>query len=301
MSVPLEDLAYEMNIEMMEFLENVYGDDTYKIVDIYQAFAALNDHYINHDKFYIDKLEQRCLDLISTSTSNEDGRNNMEIYMKRAMDHYLSKYGITLDNSSTDIFTYSDILNALVYLYQVDLPTAEEFLVTVESDDIDNIERFVSLISQFTVTGESYIMDAVQDIGDMWFDHVRLFYRARIHRGNEEVNPNDVTKVQPLVNITSNFMATYVVKDTLYFGYEPYTFDSYLDTLYKNLDRYGNEYDSIALEIVAANYLSTDRPITGEDTLVEVINFKALSGIEYYQAMNYVVPKVLDYMSKIKG
>ena len=110
----------------------------------------------------------------------------------------------------------------------------------------------------------------------------------------------DVLKVQPLVEVTSNFMTTYSVKDVLYFGYEPYYFDSCLDKLYANLNRYLNDYDSISLEIVAANYLSSDRPITGEEKLLELVNFKALN-IEYHQAMNYVVPRVLDYLALIKG
>lgn len=300
MDTALSDLSYEMNMEFMEFIENIYKENTVKIVDIFQAFTALNEHYINHDKFYVDKLEQRCLDLISTSTSNDDAKNNIEIYIKRSIDHYLGLYGITLNNSELDIFEYSDFLNALVYLYNVDIPTAEELLYTIENDN-DNIERFVTMISQFTTVGESYVYDYIKEISDDWFGHLYVFYKAKIHRGLEDINNQDVLKVQPLVEVTSNFMTTYSVKDVLYFGYEPYYLDSYLDTLYANLDRYLNDFDSIALEIVAANYLSSDRPITGEETLLDIINFKGLKNIEYHQAMNYVVPRILDYLALIKG
>nr|DAX15896.1 MAG TPA: hypothetical protein [Caudoviricetes sp.] len=300
MDTALSDLSYEMNMEFMEFIEDIYKENTVKIVDIFQAFTALNEHYINHDKFYVDKLEQRCLDLISTSTSNDDAKNNIEIYIKRSIDHYLGLYGITLNNSELDIFEYSDFLNALVYLYNVDIPTAEELLYTIENDN-DNIERFVTMISQFTTVGESYVYDYINEISDDWFGHLYVFYKAKIHRGLEDINNQDVLKVQPLVDVTSNFMTTYSVKDVLYFGYEPYYLDSYLDTLYANLDRYLNDFDSIALEIVAANYLSSDRPITGEETLLDIINFKGLKNIEYHQAMNYVVPRILDYLALIKG
>lgn len=300
MDTTLSDLSYEMNMEFMEFIENIYKENTVKIVDIFQAFAGLNEHYINHDKFYIDKLEQRCLDIISTSLNNDDAKTGIEIYIKRSIDHYLSLYGITINSSELDIFEYSDFLNALLYLYNVDIPTAEEMLFTIENDN-DNIERFVNLVSQFTTVGESYVYDYVSEISDDWFDHLYVFYKAKIHRGLEDVNNQDVLKVQPLIEVTSNFMTTYAVKDVLYFGYEPYYFDSYLDKLYSNIDRYLNDYDSIALEIVAANFLSTDRPITGEETLLETINFKSLKGIEYHQAMNYVVPRVLDYLTLVKG
>lgn len=299
MDTALSDLSYEMNMEFMEFIENIYKENTIKIVDIFQAFTALNEHYINHDKFYVDKLEQRCLDLISTSINNDDAKQSIEIYIKRSIDHYLGLYGITLNSDALDIFEYSDFLNALVYLYSVDIPTAEEMLFTIENDN-DNIERFVTLISQFTTVGESYVYDYIKEISDDWFDHIYTFYKAKIHRGLEDINNMDVLKVQPLVEVTSNFMTTYSVKDVLYFGYEPYYFDSCLDKLYANLNRYLNDYDSIALEIVAANYLSSDRPITGEEKLLELINFKALN-IEYHQAMNYVVPRVLDYLALIKG
>ena len=157
------------------------------------------------------------------------------------------------------------------------------------------------MISQFTTVSESYVYDYVNEISDDWFEHLYVFYKAKIHRGLEDINNQDVLKVQPLVEVTSNFMTTYSVKDVLYFGYEPYYLDSYLDTLYANLDRYLNDFDSIALEIVAANYLSSDRPITGEETLLDIINFKGLKNIEYHQAMNYVVPRILDYLALIKG
>ena len=121
MDTALSDLSYEMNMEFMEFIENIYKENTIKIVDIFQAFTALNEHYINHDKFYVDKLEQRCLDLISTSVNNDDAKQSIEIYIKRSIDHYLGLYGITLNNSELDIFEYSDFLNALVYLYNVDI------------------------------------------------------------------------------------------------------------------------------------------------------------------------------------
>ena len=78
MDTALSDLSYEMNMEFMEFIENIYKENTIKIVDIFQAFTALNEHYINHDKFYVDKLEQRCLDLISTSVNNDDAKQSIE-------------------------------------------------------------------------------------------------------------------------------------------------------------------------------------------------------------------------------
>ena len=88
METELQDLKYQIGLELLEFLENVYQSDTITIISIYNSLAELNEHYINHDKFYLDKLEQRCLDIIATSTSNEDAKLNMEIYMKRALDHY---------------------------------------------------------------------------------------------------------------------------------------------------------------------------------------------------------------------
>lgn len=296
----LEDLKYNIGLELLEFLENVYQSDTIKIVSIFNSLAELNEHYINHDKFYLDKLEQRCLDIIATSTSNEDGKLNMEIYIKRALDHYLSVYGIELHTEDTDIYSYSDIMQALVYLYQVDIPTATEYLPIVEADDIDNIERFTDLLSEYTIMGKSYLYDIVKDVSDDWFEHTRLFYKSMIHRGIEDVNTDDIAKVQPLVDISPKFMSTYAVRDTLYYGYIEYHLDSMLDELYTRLNVHGDDYDLIAMEIVAANYLSTDRPIQDETTLLDTINFKSLA-IDYADSLRFVVPNVLEYMNLIKG
>ena len=96
-------------------------------------------------------------------------------------------------------------------------------------------------------------------------------------------------------------ISTRIVSDTLYYGKKDFTLDDYLDTLYVTLDSYNQDTLAIALEIVAANYLSSDRPIRSQTDLSNIINFRGLKNLEYPRSEDEIVPLVMTIMGKIKG
>lgn len=297
-----ENLLYTPSIELMNFLEEAYQDNTIKILNIFQDFEELNSIYHNRNKFHNEKLEQRLLDIITMSNTTDDAMAGIEIYVNRAVDEYLKRYNIELDyeNNNITLFESGKILNAILTLYKVDIAVAKEILVTIDNDLVENDERFANLISGYTDIPESRVFDLIKEVDDNWFTFMGSYYRALIRRGYEQINNSDIEKIQPLVDVDTNFSTTKVVTDILYYGSTEYNFEDQLDELYFLIGKYQNDYYSIALEIVATNYLSKDRPLTTQEQMLNIINFKSLD-IDYKAVLSNIVPMCIELMSKIKG
>ena len=294
------DLTYQPVIELMEFLEDTYKDNTIKILNIFQDLDGLNKIYHNHNKIFLEKIEQRLLDIIYDSSTTENAVNGIETYLKRSIDYYLTLYYIELDTKELTLYELGTILHSLLVIESLDIPSTEELLTTIENDVIDNTERFVELITNYSDLSSSYLYERVKQVDDKWFDGMSIYCRSKIHRGIEEVNNDDILKIQPLLEIDSVFNSTYIIRDMLYYGYKDLTFDDMLDKLYDFINRWEDDYKAIAMEIVATNYISKDRPIKDESSLTKVINFKAFDNVEYNTAMTYIVPLVVDYLKEIR-
>lgn len=294
------ELTYTPSIELMEFLEDTYKDNTIKILNIFQDLDGLNKIYHNHNKIFLEKMEQRLLDIIYDSPTTENAVNGIEIYLKRSIDYYLTLYYIELDTKELSLYDLGNILHSLLVIQSLDIPATEELLNIIENNVIDNIERFVELISSYIDISSSYLFERVKQVDDMWFDSMSIYCRSKIHRGIDEVNNDDIIKIQPLLENDNVFNSTYIVRDMLYYGYKDLTFDSMLDKLYDFINRWGDNYKLVAMEIFATNFISKDKPIRDKESLVKNINFKAFDNIEYNQAMTYIVPLVTDYIKEIR-
>ena len=296
-----EELLYTPSIELMNFLEEVYKDNTIKILNIFQDFAELNNIYHNRNKFYNEKLEQRLLDIITVSNTNDDAVAGIELYINRAIDEYLKRYNIELYNiTDISVFESGKILNGLATLFKVDIPVAQELLLTIDNDLIENEERFSNILASYTDMSESRIYELIKEVDDEWFKSMGKYYRALVRRGYEQVNNYDIEKLQPLVAVDSNFSTTKIATDVLYYGYTEYLFDDVLDDLYFTLNKYQDDSYSMALEIVATNYLSKDKPLSTQDQILNIINFKSLD-VDYKLVLSSVIPLCIELMNKIKG
>ena len=141
----------------------------------------------------------------------------------------------------------------------------------------------------------------IGNVSEEWFDYIRSYFRAKLHRGVEEINNDDILAIKPLLLVDKRFVTTYVVQDLLYYGQAVFNFDTYLDRLYDSIDSYATDIEPIALEIAAVNFLSADKPIKDLSTLTTFINFRALTNFTYKDALDILAPKVLEYIEAIKG
>lgn len=296
-----DDTLYRMNDELVKFVNEKYGDVAPRIFNIYQHLYQLNQNYHNDRKFFIEKLEQRVLDLIATSEDDDLAKERLEIYTKRALYNYFLRYGIELNIEEMTIYELDDLLEGYTALYNLDIPSCEDLLIDLGNDTVDGVERLTRVLANYSPLSESIIYDRLAQVGDHFFQHIVSYLQAKIYRGVEEYNQQDINLVLPLIRAEHGMISTRIVSDTLYYGKKDFTLDDYLDTLYVTLDSYNQDTLAIALEIVAANYLSSDRPIRSQTDLSNIINFRGLKNLEYPRSEDEIVPLVMTIMGKIKG
>lgn len=292
------DQEFVMDVELESYIVSVYDDNAYKVFNIFNHLAGLNAIYHNRDKIFLEKLEHKLLTIIATTTTVEDTKDLIDNYIIGSIKAYLQHYHIFITPDAT-LYQLEDLLDSILTLYMLDLPSTDEAVEAIADDLLDNKEKLTYLLSLYSTYNDIDVFDILLQVDDELFDHLLGYFKAKLHRGAEQLNEVDILKVRPLVEVDPKFSSTRVVRDILYYGYHAYTFDQYLDTLYSTIGTY-NDHTSIAFEIVATNYLSKDRPISSEDDLLKIINFQALDHIDYDYALNEIVPLVLDLMLKIK-
>lgn len=301
MNLEIEDELYEISPELIDFLQNEYQDNAIRIVNIFNHLSKLNDIFHNRYKIFLDKLDTRLVSLIVDSTTTTSAVEDIEIYLKRAIDAYLRRYYIYIDLDMVTPYDLEELLGGLETLFYLDIPTSEELIVTIENDLENNVEKMAFILSEYTNLTNSFLFDIIDNVDDVWFTNMSMFYRAKLHRGYEEVNTEDLTKIGPLLQLDNNFTSSTIIKEVLYYGFTVFNFNQYVDTLYRNIRLCLDDVDGIVLEIVATNYLSSDQPITTVTQLEELINFKALDHIDYKTASRTVIPKVIEYIEQLKG
>ena len=294
------EVEYPLDTRLYDFLQNTYKDNTVRWVNIFQHLDGLNKIRHNKNVIFLDKVEERLLEIIIRTEDETSIPSELETYMLRSVQNYLEFYGITISLEHSNIYLVEDLLSAYVTIYNVDLPTTEDLSIQLGDSSIDPIERCVSILKDYFTYRESELYDMIEAVGEDWFEHLRVYFYAKIHRGIEQVNDEDIVAVRPLVLADRRFSATRAVQDTLYYGKSSYALETYLDKLYNDLDSYDNDMEAMAMEIVAANFLSYDQPIKDLSTLTEIINFKAIGNIPYKEALDNIAPRVLELIEAVK-
>lgn len=292
--------GYEVNEELYDFLSTSYPDTVARLLNVFSVFYSLNSIYHNQDKMYIEKLEQRLLDIIATSENTEAAKEELEVYIKRAIFNYLLRYGVEIHIEKMSVYEAIDFLEGYSNLYNLDLPSTQDLLDQIADDGIDGIERLTSAVHSYSILSESTVYDFIQKAGDTFFNHIREYLRAKLYRGVEDVNVVDIEKLTPLLKADAKFSSTRIVTDILYYGYQESSLDDMLDQLYNYINWYRDDTTGIAYEVVAINYLSTDKPLN-QNNIAQILNFKALDHLPYPESEDILVPKILEVMGLIQG
>ena len=249
------EVDYPLDTRLYEYLQNTYGENTIRWVNIFQHLDGLNKIRHNKNVIFLDKVEDRLLEIIARTEDDTSIPAELELYMLRSIQNYLEFYGITISLENSNIYLVEDLLSAYVTIYNVDLPTTEDLCIQLGDSTIDPIERCVSILKDYFTYRESELYDMIASVGEDWFEHLRVYFYAKLHRGIEQVNDEDIAAIRPLLLVDPKFSATRVVQDTLYYGKSSYALEVYLDKLYNDLDSYDNDIEAMAMEIVAANFL----------------------------------------------
>lgn len=300
--IKVEDNEFKLDESLYMLLENLYNDNTIRWVNIFKNLNSLNNVRHNRNVIFLEKLEERMLDIVREANDHVEAiPTELEIYIKRSIEHYLSFYGININLENCTIYTLEELLSAWSSLFDLDLASTEAALEELGDDSIDNIERFVAIVKNYFSYSEAELFDMIDSVDEEWFDHMRVYFQAKIHRGPEDINSNDIEAVLPLLKVDKRFSITRIVRDVLYYGKATANFDTYLDSLYSSIESYDKETDMIALEIVATNLLSYDKPIRDANTLESTVNLNGLTNFTYVETLDTIVPKVLDLLEKVKG
>ena len=292
--------GFEINEELLSFLTQAYPDTVARLTNVFQVFYSLNTIYHNQNKFYLEKLESRLLDLINTSSSIEEAKENIETYIKRAIFNYLVRYGIQIHTEDMSVYDTIDFLEGYSFLYNIDIPSSQDLLDKISDDGIDSIERLTEAIDNYSILSESNIYNYIEEVNETFFTHMKEYLRAKVYRGIENVNLNDIDILSPLLKVNPLFANTRIVSDSLYYGFKEFSLLENIDMLYSYINWYLEDTLGIAYEVAALNYLSSDKPIT-KDNITEVINFKSLDHIKYPESEDILVPKILEIINQIQG
>lgn len=292
--------GFEINEELLSFLTQAYPDTVTRLTNVFQVFYSLNTIYHNQNKFYLEKLESRLLDLINTSSSIEEAKENIEIYIKRAIFNYLVRYGIQIHTEDMSVYDTIDFLEGYSFLYNIDIPSSQDLLDKISDDGIDAIERLTEAIDNYSILSESNIYNYIEEVNETFFTHMKEYLRAKVYRGIENVNLNDIDILSPLLKVNPLFTNTKIVSDSLYYGFKEFSLLENIDMLYSYINWYLEDTLGIAYEVAALNYLSSDKPIT-KDNITEIINFKSLDHIKYPESEDILVPKILEIINQIQG
>ena len=292
--------GFEINEELLSFLTQAYPDTVARLTNVFQVFYSLNTIYHNQNKFYLEKLESRLLDLINTSSSIEEAKENIEIYIKRAIFNYLVRYGIQIHTEDMSVYDTIDFLEGYSFLYNIDIPSSQDLLDKISDDGIDSIERLTEAIDNYSILSESNIYNYIEEVNETFFTHMKEYLRAKVYRGIENVNLNDIDILSPLLKVNPLFTNTRIVSDSLYYGFKEFSLLENIDMLYSYINWYLEDTLGIAYEVAALNYLSSDKPIT-KDNITEIINFKSLDHIKYPESEDILVPKILEIINRIQG
>ena len=79
---------YPLENELYLYLENVYKDNTVRWVNIFQHLNGLNQIRHNKNIIFLEKIEERLIEIIKRTEDETSTPDELEIYMKRSIQNY---------------------------------------------------------------------------------------------------------------------------------------------------------------------------------------------------------------------
>lgn len=295
---------YQLTIDLENFIIETFHERADTVFNIIQLLYKINSIYSLELNFFMDKLEYRILERITIASEVHDAVLAIELYLKKSIVEFFKRLSVLLNNDE-DYFTLEvaeDFLNSFMTLLSLDAHNSNEMLSIIENDDIDGNQKLYTLINEYSTVNSEKIFNIILSAGDVVFERLTRHFRGVIHRNDIELNERDINTVSPLINKDRNFGFTRIIKNGLYYGLNEFSFNKYIDTLYKILDSYKEDTVSIAYEIYATNFLSKDKPIINADKIEDFVNLKALSITkDKYELVDEVIKKYKELDNIIKG
>ena len=290
---------YELMPELHNYIIETFEERADVIFNIFNNFNTINSVYSLGMRYILDKLENRMLDTISTTEDTSDVKLYIEEYIRKITVDFFKRLGLLIE-FDRDLLTMENLeefLNAFITILFLDPYNSRDVLNEVDIDDINNDEKLTSILSEYIVINEDVIYRMIKSVSDEFFDILKIHLKAKIHRGDDDVNLEDLKKVEPLILYSKDFGFCRVVKNGLYFGFTDFKLEDQLDNMYKILESYHSDPKEIAYEIFATNFLSKDKPIINGEAIEKYINLKPMLGDNYLGTLDNII-KIYDLLKE---
>lgn len=269
---------YTLDDNLVVVLYELFQDNTYLIIELFQNLQKINNYRIGVDK-YIEKMEERIIENINISLSKEEAVDLVSTRIANDIIPVLNWLGIEVSEEYT-IFQLIDLINCLVLLFSLDSMGLCDIINILESrnDTDDNVEVLTMIISNFSRYTESEIFDLIKDVKETFFNKIETYIE---HINNNETNDQAIKFMVITDELNKRFKYTFIDTTILqYFkenGYIEYEFNEKLELISHIIKAY-IEYNKIssadvhidlpyeiALNIFLYNYLSKDKPLINID------------------------------------
>lgn len=290
---------YELMPELHNYIIETFEERADVVFNIFNNFNTINSVYSLGMRYILDKLENRMLDTISTTEDTSDVKLYIEEYIRKITVDFFKRLGLLIE-FDRDLLTMENLeefLNAFITILFLDPYNSREVLNEVEIDDINNDEKLTSILSEYIVINEDVIYRMIKSVSDEFFDILKIHLKAKIHRGDDDINLEDLKKVEPLILYSKDFGFCRVVKNGLYFGFTDFKLEDQLDNMYKILESYHSDPKEIAYEIFATNFISKDKPIINGEAIEKYINLKPMLGDNYLGVLDNII-KIYDLLKE---
>lgn len=290
---------YRLNKDLHNYIVEVFEERSEVIFNIFNHFSSINAVYSLGLRYKLNALEDKLFDVLSTVEDTTDVKLYFEEYLRKLTVDFFKLLGVNIDYDR-ELLTLENIeefLDSVITILYLDANTSAELLSELELDDIPGDEKLVSILTGYSTIQDDVLFKMILSVSDEFFNTLIIHFKAKIHRGIEDVNPEDLKKIEPLIVYSRDFGFCKFIKNGLYYGFVNFKFEDSLDNLYRVLDSYHGDVKNIAYEIFAVNFLSKDKPIKKGEDIEEYVNIKPMIENNYLATIDEII-KIYDMLYK---
>lgn len=244
---------YELTHDLDNFLKETFTEDKYyEFIELINTINDLNDIPDNAIKFDLLTLESSSFDIMYEYENHQKSEIADVLYQHylTSLNDYCGKLGFSIDLSVANAIGY--ILNVLKVIYNIlslDHTWTKNYYDILNTDE-SNIDKLYDLVTINLPNIDHDFYNSIIFINDEILEDLKSRLEYKVGLVTPSLKNHHINKLKLLADKHIEYLKTYSFNNFLNTTVN-LSFGDNLNTLYKYLNKWNDDFDMIAYEVVA--------------------------------------------------